>query len=239
MTGVVVAEEPDLWRNKNLAAKAELHPCLAGVEFAEYQQAFGYRNLVDAYHDHVRCVVAALEYAISAAADLAELLDLPGATSRAPHILRDKLELRSAQVGSGLREIDFQEVQSFRDVEAFLTDHPGAVLKPVNRQASLGVHLLEPGDDVRAAWQAAITCLATVAPGDMPKADHLVMTARAGRIATTGSLCGMLCLVASATATPANAPALALTTTLILAGIIHQILTNTSHRPTTQTTLAS
>lgn len=154
VTGVVVVEEADLWRNKGLAPKAETHPCLAGVEFAQYQQSRGYRDLVARYRGRVRAVAAGLEYAVLAAADLAEAFGVLGATPRAAALLRDKLDLRAAQIGSGLREIAFREVTSAAEVEAFLADHARAVLKPANRQASLGVHLLESGDDVAAAWAA-------------------------------------------------------------------------------------
>ncbi len=150
--GVVVVEEPDLWRNKGLAPKAKTHPCLSGVEMLAYQQADGYRVLAERYQGSVHAVVAGLEYAVPAAADLAERFGLPGAGTRAAGLLRDKLDLRAAQAGSGLREVRFREVFSAEDVEEFLSRTPRAVLKPANRQASLGVHLLDRGDDVATAW---------------------------------------------------------------------------------------
>jgi biotin carboxylase len=151
--GVVVLEEPDLWRNKGLAAKAPLHPCLADVRLATYQQSEGYLEVAEELRGRVRSVAPGLEYAVVAAAHLAETLGLPGAGLPAARLLRDKIELRRAQVGSGLREVAHREVRSVAEVEAFLAEHASIVLKPANRQASLGVQLLTRGDDLVTAWQ--------------------------------------------------------------------------------------
>ena len=104
----------------------------------------------------VDMVVAGVEYAVIAAADLADALRLPGAGLLAARLLRDKISLRQAQVGSGLREVAFREVTSAEQVSSFLTQYGSIVLKPANRQASLGVHLVHAGDDISLIWEECV-----------------------------------------------------------------------------------
>ncbi|WP_100444082.1 ATP-grasp domain-containing protein [Glycomyces xiaoerkulensis] len=151
---VWVLEEPDLWRNKGLQKKADAHPVLAETVFAPYQQSTGYREAL-AGLPRFDAVAAGLEYAVPAAADLAERLDLPGAGSQAASILRNKLRLREATAAAGMRCPEFREVASAAEVSAFHSAGP-CVVKPAERQASLGVTLLGPGDDPERAWEAAL-----------------------------------------------------------------------------------
>lgn len=152
---VWVLEEPDLWTAKGLAAKAAAQPCVRGVLLGEYQQSAGYRTLLGTLPE-VDAVVPGLEYAVPAAADLAEHLGLPGAGTPAARTLRDKLRLRRVTSGAGMPAPAFRRVTRADEVVDFLRGGD-AVLKPAQRQASLGVVLLSPGDDVPAAWAATTT----------------------------------------------------------------------------------
>jgi biotin carboxylase len=67
-------------------------------------------------------------------------------------VLRDKLALREVTAAAGLRSPDFREVRSAAGLARFARGRP-CVVKPAGRQASLGVILLEPGDDPAAAWR--------------------------------------------------------------------------------------
>lgn len=152
---VWVLEEPDLWTAKGLAAKAAAQPCVRDVLLCEYQQSEGYRALLETLPE-VDAVVPGLEYAVPAAADLAERLGLPGAGTPAARTLRDKLRLRRVTSGAGMPSPEFRRVAGADEVADFLRGGD-AVLKPAQRQASLGVVVLSPGDDVPAAWAATTT----------------------------------------------------------------------------------
>ncbi|MGC4804628.1 ATP-grasp domain-containing protein [Micromonospora sp. DT233] len=103
----------------------------------------------------VSAVLPGLEYGVVGAAALAAHLGLPGAGLPAARLLRDKIELRSAADAAGLAQPRWREAHSADDVCAFPS--PSCVLKPANRQASIGVQLLGPGDDRAQAWRRTVT----------------------------------------------------------------------------------
>lgn len=149
---VTAVEEADLWRNKQLADKVSRYACLHAVVAARYQQDDGYRQVVETQVGvPVTAVVPGLEYAVPAAADLAARLGLPGA-GPAALLLTDKLALRRRMESAGLPCPEFCEVRCSDDVRRFGAGR-AIVLKPAQRQASLGVLRLGPGDDPDDAWR--------------------------------------------------------------------------------------
>jgi biotin carboxylase len=147
---VTVLEEPDVWAGRGLAAKAARHACLGTVEFETYQQDDGYLRALKLIGT-IDAVAPGLEYAVEAAAGSAEALGLPGAGVAAAATLRSKLRLREAMANAGMNCPRFTQVHGPKDIEAF-ADGAACVVKPAERQASLGVVLLDPGDDAEAAW---------------------------------------------------------------------------------------
>ncbi|MCP3755585.1 ATP-grasp domain-containing protein [Streptomyces sp. TBY4] len=149
---VVVFEERDLYEGKRLADLPP-HPVVREVVLTSYHQSDAYRDAADqvAKTAPVQAVLPALEYSVEAAADLAERFGLPGAGRRAAAALRDKLLLRETTSAAGIPNPRFAEVSSAAELAAFAEGGP-CVLKPANRQASLGVLLLDAGDDLGAAW---------------------------------------------------------------------------------------
>lgn len=93
---VVVIEEPDIIRKRELQDAAAAFDCLDRIVPAAYQQSDRALDLaVDlSAARQVAAVVPGLEYAVPAAAALAEKLGLPGATEAAAQALRDKVRLR-------------------------------------------------------------------------------------------------------------------------------------------------
>ncbi|MFJ3303924.1 ATP-grasp domain-containing protein [Streptomyces sp. NPDC086549] len=160
---VVVIEDPDIIRKRAVHdAAAELR-CVGSVVAAPYHQNLA---LVEAAEAHLRdepvsLVLAGLEYGVHGAAVLAERWGLPGASSAAAAALTDKLRLREAARAAGLRNPDWTEVHGPGDVKQFAGDG-SVVLKPANRHASLGVQLLEPGDDLDAAWELTVSAQDTL-----------------------------------------------------------------------------
>ena len=154
---VVVIEDPDIIRKRDVHEAAASLCCVRSVVAAPYHQDLA---LVAAADEHLAgapaaLVMAGLEYGVPGAAALAEHWGLPGAGVAAAAALTDKLRLREAAHAAGLRNPEWTEVHSAEDVRHFAADGP-VVLKPANRHASLGVQLLEPGDDLAKAWELTV-----------------------------------------------------------------------------------
>ncbi|MEV6209042.1 ATP-grasp domain-containing protein [Kitasatospora sp. NPDC051914] len=153
---VLVLEEPAVIDARGITALAERHPCVAALFPVPSQDEANPHRIIEAVPRPagVRAVVPVVEYGVVVAAALAEAWGLPGAGLAAARVLRDKGELRAALAGSGIAQPDWTVVTSPEEVAAFRAAHGGeCVLKPANRQASLGVQLLGPQDDVAAAWE--------------------------------------------------------------------------------------
>lgn len=151
---VTVLEEPDLWENKNLTTKAERFSCIGEVILGHYQQSTGFLDSLEG-RGPFTAVAPGLEYALEAAAMAAERLGLPGTGIDSAEVLRDKLKMRERTSQHGVPGPRFAEVSSAAELAEFADGH-ACVLKPANRQASLGVVLLDPGDSAEEAWAECI-----------------------------------------------------------------------------------
>ncbi|MDF6045831.1 ATP-grasp domain-containing protein [Streptomyces sp. JH14] len=153
---VVVIEESDIIRKRRLQDAAARFDCLDRIVPAGYQQSAEALDLAAELTAArpVAAVVPGLEYAVPATAALAEKLGLPGATETAAQALRDKVRLREVSWAGGVRNPRWREVHGPADILEFAGDGP-VVVKPANRQASVGVQLLDSVDAVTAAqaWQ--------------------------------------------------------------------------------------
>ncbi|OQR65755.1 hypothetical protein B6E66_01365 [Streptomyces maremycinicus] len=153
---VVVIEEPDIIRKRGLQDAAARFDCLDRIVPAGYQQSAEALDLAAELTATrpVAAVVPGLEYAVPATAALAEKLGLPGATETAAQALRDKVRLREVTGAGGVRNPRWREVHGPADILEFAADGP-VVVKPANRQASVGVQLLDSVDAATAeeAWR--------------------------------------------------------------------------------------
>ncbi|MFC8223971.1 ATP-grasp domain-containing protein [Streptomyces sp. NPDC057362] len=157
---VLVIEEPHIIDARCVDQAVSRHRCVSAVRAASTQDEHNAENLgrVVARPPRVRAVLPGVEYAVVTAAALADAWGLPGAGIRAARILRDKLELRRAVSAHSLAQPAFTEATRPADVRDWRERHGGeCVLKPANRQASLGVVLLGPDDDTEAAWHHTVT----------------------------------------------------------------------------------
>ncbi|MFF5436452.1 ATP-grasp domain-containing protein [Streptomyces achromogenes] len=153
---VVVIEEPDIIRKRELRDAADRFDCLDRIVPASYQQSAEALDLAAELTATrpVAAVVPGLEYAVPATAALAEKLGLPGATEAAAQALRDKVRLREVSGAGGVRNPRWREVHGPADILEFADGGP-VVVKPANRQASVGVQLLDSVDAATAteAWE--------------------------------------------------------------------------------------
>jgi biotin carboxylase len=153
---VVWIEEPDVVR------KRAAHEKVAGAEVV--RELIEWEHLLpgkadEFYHAHRDlnpCAVVPLtEYATPFAARLAERFGLPGATYGAALILRDKALLRRVTGAAGIANPESVEVTGAEQAAAFLRSVGGPiVLKPANRQASVGVQIVHDAAGIDAAWAA-------------------------------------------------------------------------------------
>ncbi|MFE5079700.1 ATP-grasp domain-containing protein [Streptomyces mirabilis] len=157
---LTVVEEADVYRKKGLERARQSFSCVGEVILAPYQQSEACLDPVLAAHAHTpfTAVVPGQEYAVAPTALIAERLGLRGAGTTAAGTLSDKLALRRSTTAAGMPGPRFQEVRSLEDVATFITQTSGqAVLKPANRQASLGVTLIDSVDEVAYAWRELIS----------------------------------------------------------------------------------
>jgi biotin carboxylase len=151
---VTVVEEPDLIASKDVAARLPAHACVDGLLDARYQQSDAILELADGPLRRPAAVVSGQEYAVRATAALAARWELPGIGASAAARLTNKILLRRATARAGMAGPAWREVSCVEQLAAFARAHGSVVLKPANRQGSVGVHLLGPLDDLRAAWSA-------------------------------------------------------------------------------------
>jgi biotin carboxylase len=153
---LLVIDEPDVIEARNALEKAKAHPCVAGIMAAPTQDEPHAERLAELLDrpPRVQAVIPAVEYGVVGAAALAQAWGLPGAGLAAARTLRDKIAMRAAADASGLAQPQWMIAETVRDVEEFRDRHEGScVLKPANRQASLGVRVLGRDDDAVAAWR--------------------------------------------------------------------------------------
>jgi len=151
---VIVVDEPDVIRKcdvKNALAGA---PMLRELVEWEYQLPGAADEFFATYPDLDPAVVAPLvEYATPFAARLAERYGRPGAGAGAAQVMRDKALLRRVTRAAGVPNPASREVTSAAQVREFAAAHPGPlVLKPADRQASVGTTVLRSLDGLEAAW---------------------------------------------------------------------------------------
>jgi biotin carboxylase len=151
---VIFVEEPDVVRKRN--ARDTVAGSALVRELIEWK--FHLPGKADEFfHVHREldpaAVVPLTEYATPFAARLAERYGLPGAGFGAAQLLRDKGMLRQVSRAAGIANPASARVESPADVRAFLARHPGKiVLKPANRQASVGTQVIGDAAEIDQAW---------------------------------------------------------------------------------------
>lgn len=155
---VIFVEEPDVIRKRGVPDK------IAGATLVRELVAWEFHlpgKADEFYHRYSdldpAAVIPFTEYATPFAARLAERFGLPGAGLGAAQILRDKELLRRVSRAAGIANPDFAAVTGPDQVLAFLRDGDGPiVLKPANRQASVGTQVIHDAAEVAPAWASCV-----------------------------------------------------------------------------------
>lgn len=161
---IALLEEPDVIAAKDVAAMIADIGADVDVVPVAYQQSLELVTNARVAALRPVAIVPGQEYAVPAAAALAEQHGLPGATSRAAAVLTDKILLREVTTSAGMAGPLYRQVRSASEVQQFVAAVGPAVLKPANRQASVGVELLDRDTDIEAAWER---CVVASDPGQL------------------------------------------------------------------------
>ena len=155
----LVIEEPDVARKRDAGTRLAAKGLADRLIVWEYQMPGAARRF-HAAHAHLRpaAVLPCVEYAVPFAARLAELYGIAGAGSSAAATLRDKWLLRQATARRGVANPCSEQAGGSLDVLRFMLQQGGpVVLKPANRQGSVGTRVLSDPAEVGAAWDECIT----------------------------------------------------------------------------------
>jgi biotin carboxylase len=131
---------------------------IAGKRFGDYQQSESCIAAAVEWNETLNfdAVVPGTEYAVLAGAAIAQRLGLRSPGTKAVRAFTHKVALRRALEGSGVLQPRYAQVASAEDVREFFTGDP-IILKPANRQASVGVIRIDDASEIDAAWAYATT----------------------------------------------------------------------------------
>ncbi|MEU6868966.1 ATP-grasp domain-containing protein [Streptomyces sp. NPDC046876] len=151
---VIYVEEPDVIRKRRVHDQIDGVPFVRGLIAWEYHLEGKADEFHNAHPDLApSAVIPAIEYATPFAARLAERYGLPGAGLGAARILRDKALLRQVSAAAGIANPAVAAVSGPDGVLEFLRGRSGpVVLKPANRQASVGTRVIHGPAEVQQAW---------------------------------------------------------------------------------------
>jgi len=157
---VLFIEDASVARMRDSVAVCSSHPAVAGIVELPCQDdelASDLHNLISR-PPNLKAVIPGVEYAVVAAAELAESWGVAGAGVAAARVLRDKALLRQAASTAGVAQPAWVTVDSPAAIEEFSARYDGrCVVKPVDRQGSLGViRLLGGGESSRDAWEESV-----------------------------------------------------------------------------------
>lgn len=152
---ITVVEEPELYEERNLENYS--FPNLSEVIIAEYQNSDDIFIKVKDYIAQTEvmfdAVIPGLEYAVIAANQLAKILGLRHSGVDQIEVLTNKLLFREHCRKYNIPQPFFYEIESEQDIKRLFSPDKSFVLKPTNRQASLGVIKLFSEEDIEEAWE--------------------------------------------------------------------------------------
>lgn len=153
---VVVVDDPRVLGLKRFDKTVQDYPVVEKVLPVDIYGGRAWLDDIRAEHGAKAfvAVLPGLEYPSVAAAIAAAELKLPGAGADAAYIHRHKERLLDCAEAAGLATPRSRVVSSLRDLLAF-EPRGRWVLKPTDRQASVGVQVLEVDADKAAAWNAS------------------------------------------------------------------------------------
>jgi ATP-grasp domain-containing protein/L-aminoacid ligase-like protein len=153
---LVFIDDPDTVRKRDFRAKIADQPVVRELIELDTLPEDAADRFFHAHRDQVfSAIVPMAEYGVPFAARLAERYRLPGAGYGAARTMRDKQLLRAVTGAAGIPNPPSVPVDGPAAVRDFMARVGGTVvLKPANRQASVGTQIIDDPADVDAAWDA-------------------------------------------------------------------------------------
>jgi len=151
---LIFVDEPDVIRKRGVRAQTADFATVRELIEWEYQLD----GAADCFYHRYRdlrpiAVVPVVEYSVPFAARLAQRYGLAGAGYGAALALRDKQLLRTITAAAGIPNPESVAVAGPVDVKAFMAETGGPiVLKPANRQASVGTKIVYEPDQIEQSW---------------------------------------------------------------------------------------
>ncbi|EDN7333386.1 ATP-grasp domain-containing protein, partial [Listeria monocytogenes] len=100
-------------------------------------------------------VIPGFEYSVPAANELAEYLCLPCVGKKGASIFSNKIKFREFSKNTNLNHPKFIKIKSIIDLNTFF-DGKKIILKPSNRQASIGLYIISSKDELKEAFTDAL-----------------------------------------------------------------------------------
>ncbi len=154
---VILIEEPDVIRKRNLESVAKESPVIDQLISFEYQKELAADLIFPKLKSfNVVSVIPTVEYSTTFVARLAERFSLPGAGFAASMLFRDKDKLRKVTNEYNVNNPKSQLVNSLKDAQEFFDSTPGPIIiKPANRQGSVGTVIVHDSNELESAWLAS------------------------------------------------------------------------------------
>ncbi|HEX2581683.1 MAG TPA: ATP-grasp domain-containing protein [Dongiaceae bacterium] len=155
---VIVIEEPDVVRKRNLVEEVKKYPVVGRLIEFEYQK----EELTDQLYnllkgEEILSIIPLVEYATLCAARLADLFKVPSGGYEANLTLREKNRLRNVTSRFGIKNPKSQLVFNVDEVKRFAAGTSGPIIiKAGNRQASVGAVIVRDRSKFQEAWEISM-----------------------------------------------------------------------------------
>lgn len=149
-----IIEEEELYRNNFNGFSSKL---VKGIKTGAYQQSFNCVEVACKWHEEIEfnAVMPGREYSVLAVNEIAKQLKLKRLGDLAAGSLTNKFKMRNEASKLGILQPEYKKINNFEDLLSFYQNKP-FILKPTNRQASVGVVKVEKKEELEAAWNEVI-----------------------------------------------------------------------------------
>lgn len=148
---IYIIEEEEIYENKFSSFHSKI---IQKVFFGEYQQSEKSLDLIKGINNiKFSAVIAGREYAVNITNKIAKYLNLPRLGDLAAKCFINKYELRKECKKINIPQPNFEKVDTLDDVKCEDNIKFPKILKPSNRQSSVGVILLNDKNSSDSSWE--------------------------------------------------------------------------------------
>ncbi|GKX31018.1 hypothetical protein SH1V18_34980 [Vallitalea longa] len=146
-----IIEEEELYRNNFKEFTSIL---IKGIKIGAYQQSLDCVEVACKWNEIIGfdAVIPGREYSVFAVNEIAKKLRFPRLGDLAASSMTNKYKLRNEAYKLGILQPKYKKIENYKELISFYRGKP-MILKPANRQASVGVVRINNGDELKSAWQ--------------------------------------------------------------------------------------